>query len=511
MNLSALFITWHLKQTYPGLLASSWLSREPHLKYPVCYGGESRFTGGLIYLLDDAHVSLSGQHLSKCMLIFTGGRTELPLQDYPNVCIMPEGVAMHEVLACIQEIFSRCQQWNQDLTESRLMNSPVQNLIDLTDRIIPNPMMVIGMDFTIIASKKLAYGELRDSVLGSTELTQPLVNALKQDPNYEEAYHRTGYFYYPGNHIATPKLCVNLTKSNKTVYRLMISEGQVPLDDTFGFLLEYLGRIISHALSTNAIQSYDTASTLRNTFQTLLTNPKADYVDISQQLTAVGWLSSHYYQCVLINIGLSDVKNLTLRSICSYIENAIPASCSVEHHGNAVVFINLSLSSLSWDEITQKLAIFIRDSLLTAGYSRKMLGHFNFHRQYVQASIALSVGKRRNPSIWIHQFNQVALPYILEQATRKLPAYMICHEKLLSLRYQDEDAHSQLYETTRCFLEHHQNITRTSEALYIHRSTLLYRLEKIKQILDTDFSDPDELLYLLLSFHLMDLEDQSSK
>ena len=66
----------------------------------------------------------------------------------------------------------------------------------------------------------------------------------------------------------------------------------------------------------------------------------------------------------------------------------------------------------------------------------------------------------------------------------------------------------QLYQTVRCYLENHQSVTKTSEALFIHRSTLLYRLDKIKDILKTDFSDPDELLYLLLSFHLLDMEDQ---
>ena len=85
---------------------------------------------------------------------------------------------------------------------------------------------------------------------------------------------------------------------------------------------------------------------------------------------------------------------------------------------------------------------------------------------------------------------------------------MVSHEKLLNLKYADEANHSQLYQTVRCYLEHHQSVTKTSEALFIHRSTLLYRLDKIKDILKTDFSDPDELLYLLLSFHLLDMEDQ---
>ena len=137
-----------------------------------------------------------------------------------------------------------------------------------------------------------------------------------------------------------------------------------------------------------------------------------------------------------------------------------------------------------------------------------MLGHFNFHRQYVQASLSFQVGSRKFPHRWIHRFNDIALPYLLEQTTKKLPAYMICHEKLLSLKYESENSQSPLYQTLRCYLENHQNATKTAQELFIHRSTLLYRLDRISQHLKSDLSDPDELLYLMLSFRLIDMEEQ---
>ena len=84
---------------------------------------------------------------------------------------------------------------------------------------------------------------------------------------------------------------------------------------------------------------------------------------------------------------------------------------------------------------------------------------------------------------------------------------MICHEKLLSLKYESENGSSQLYQTLRCYLENHQNASRTAAQLFIHRSTLLYRLERISRFLKSDLSDPDELLYLLLSFRLIDMEE----
>ena len=198
-----------------------------------------------------------------------------------------------------------------------------------------------------------------------------------------------------------------------------------------------------------------------------------------------------------------------MRSICSYIENSIPASCAIEYKGNAVVFINVDLCTLSENEISQRLAGFIRDSMLNAGYSRTLLGHFNFQRQYVQASLSLSVGRRKNPSRWIHHFNDIALAYMLEQTTKKLPAYMLAHEKLLTLKNMADSNSSPLYQTLRVYLENHQNLTKTSEDLFIHRSTLLYRLEKIQAIMHSDFNNPDEVIYLLLSYRILDQETEA--
>ena len=45
--------------------------------------------------------------------------------------------------------------------------------------------------------------------------------------------------------------------------------------------------------------------------------------------------------------------------------------------------------------------------------------------------------------------------------------------------------------------------------MFIHRSTLLYRLEKIQNILHSDYNNPEELLYLMLSFRIMEQEKDS--
>lgn len=144
------------------------------------------------------------------------------------MCIIPEDIPVNIVFNRIQDIFILYDQWNQSLMDSRLRNASIQELLDLTASVIPNPIMLIGMDFTIIASRDWNLSDLSNSVLGSTENSWAIVDSLKQDPHYEEAFYKTGYFYYPGNGLAAPSLCVNISNNDKAVYRLMFSEGRFP-------------------------------------------------------------------------------------------------------------------------------------------------------------------------------------------------------------------------------------------------------------------------------------------
>ncbi len=49
----------------------------------------------------------------------------------------------------------------------------------------------------------------------------------------------------------------------------------------------------------------------------------------------------------------------------------------------------------------------------------------------------------------------------------------------------------------------------TSEALYIHRSTLQYRLDKIREILQIDIEQAEQRFSLLMAYKLYDLLDLS--
>lgn len=81
-----------------------------------------------------------------------------------------------------------------------------------------------------------------------------------------------------------------------------------------------------------------------------------------------------------------------------------------------------------------------------------------------------------------------------------------------SWRWPDHDREkgTQYFETLRTYLLNERDIPKTSQALIIHRTTLLYRLKKIQPLLDVSLDDPWQRLYLLLSLWIMKKQDKLS-
>ena len=81
---------------------------------------------------------------------------------------------------------------------------------------------------------------------------------------------------------------------------------------------------------------------------------------------------------------------------------------------------------------------------------------------------------------------------------------MLVHPALPQLREHDAETGSELYDTLRAYLENERSLVKTAAALCIHRNTLLYRLEKLRQLVELDLEDPELRLHLEISFRLME-------
>lgn len=84
------------------------------------------------------------------------------------------------------------------------------------------------------------------------------------------------------------------------------------------------------------------------------------------------------------------------------------------------------------------------------------------------------------------------------------PAFLqtYAQEHLGVLEQYDQKRNTTYLETLKVYLQADCSLLRASAQLHMHRNTLVYRIQKIKELLHTDFSDATEKLELLLSFYI---------
>ena len=107
--------------------------------------------------------------------------------------------------------------------------------------------------------------------------------------------------------------------------------------------------------------------------------------------------------------------------------------------------------------------------------------------------------------IWCYRFDDYMMDYVLDRSIQMISPTLLCSPKLRILKQYDAHNHTELYHTLRLYLSLERNVLQTANKLFIHRSTLFYRLERIQKLAKVNLDDPQERLTLQYSFALMDL------
>ena len=80
-----------------------------------------------------------------------------------------------------------------------------------------------------------------------------------------------------------------------------------------------------------------------------------------------------------------------------------------------------------------------------------------------------------------------------------------CRSVLRALVSYDEDHGTDLVHTLRTYFRCNGNVIKAAERLFLHRNSLLYRLQRIEQLLEVDLKDSQDRLVLHLAVELSEL------
>lgn len=146
----------------------------------------------------------------------------------------------------------------------------------------------------------------------------------------------------------------------------------------------------------------------------------------------------------------------------------------------------------------EKLARSISDSLGADLYTRVLVGIGttvegikNLARSFKEAQIALEVGKVFDTEKTIVSYENLGIARLIYQLPTTLCDMFL---KEVFKRGSIDSLDRETLFTIQRFFENNLNVSETSRKLFVHRNTLVYRLEKIKKLTGLDLREFDDAI-----------------
>ena len=185
-----------------------------------------------------------------------------------------------------------------------------------------------------------------------------------------------------------------------------------------------------------------------------------------------------------------SVVQLGLSALVRPRGNEVVAFCAVADPGRPQAALTLAetVHLAAEDEYAQ--------TPLFCGVGRSVPEVLEWKDSYREASQALSMSSRLKEQRPLH-FGDLSVYRLLFQMEGNPELENFCRETLGPLL--DYTGSGDLLETLETFCERLGNLSQTAEKLFIHRNTLLYRMERIAQLTGRDMNNPDTRLAVHLA------------
>ena len=175
-------------------------------------------------------------------------------------------------------------------------------------------------------------------------------------------------------------------------------------------------------------------------------------------------------------------------------------------HRNLVILVSRDTEEALVDQSERLLREVSTLNGLTVGISNCFTDIVDSRRAYDQARAAIRMGvltRKVMDEGGIYKYCDYASMHLLEVANRHANLLGFCHPALLRLSAHDERHGGELMDTLYCYLQVSGTTKRAADLLCLHKNTLLYRMNRIREILGCDLTSGEDQFVLQSSFRVL--------
>lgn len=430
-----------------------------------------------------------------------------------SALVIMEKMDLIEVFTMVQDIFRHYDILEGKLMEGVFAEKPIGQLLDACADFFKGPILVFDHFFDLIASSEKypfsAEDQIwRESVYGRH--VSPNVIALKKDmlPLMTTAQMPL-LFDFQGE--MNNFIFLNAFKDSKRVVSLVVCESQQKLEQTDVGIAKHLTDILLSNLIKNSRHNKLPEDHITSQMSKLLHGQEVDRLRTNLYLKNIGWAENDGYVVLNVRFSVNDLLNGTVEHTQNRLQSFLDDSITIamEESSNAII-VKLPTDPKAPYE-TEKFDNLLFELGVDCGISPIFHDFFEMNSLYKFASAALETGVSIESNKHMFYYPHYLFANLKQCIEKQYDLRYLCHDGVLKLYEHDKSSSTSLMNTLKIYLLKERNLVKTAAELHIHRNTLIYRIEKVKDILDNNLDDDTSRMHILLSCFMMEQNFKSAE
>lgn len=485
------------------------------LLLPLFYSRGAGLQAGRVYIVRTQDLPAASD--AACIFVCLGSRPTRVWNNWAGevLHISDQGLDILTLFNSVQELFERVSGWISKMDALADSNAELSEFVRASIPIFNNCIAITDYDLRILVNcdvreewgrKEIFISDHYDRIPDYVGIA--IKNAHPQNQILRTPFTAHGQLENPDGE----NYCINIFFGDDYAGTCALMNRMRPLHPSDLLLFQQFADYIRRAFSGWSRMAPTQFISIKAVFSELLqcfpvNREDLDWaLELMQRNLTVQKRQFGCWHCLAVR-SADNRKSLPEGYLCTSLENMLPHASAVSYNGTIACLCMVPAGMDCKEVVCDVLEPYLKSMDFRAGISTPFQDILKSKSYHEQALAVLDTGFSFQPDRLIYRFEDQVLSYMLVHCVGGFDPNMLLTRGLAELRGSDSGV--DYWATLRCYLDNECNATHTAQKLFLHRSTLLLRLEKLKTLVDLD--TPKQRLYLRCCIYLFDLLEEGRR
>jgi len=420
----------------------------------------------------------------------------------------PDADPVYTELQQYFNIQSGVGMFGQTLFEFLTFGDSLQDAIEYAYRIFNNPVFVFDTNYNLIAATWESIHQLgiEDAVIRNKGFSENEFKMANRHHFHEKVIKSEVPILKYNDELGYEQLVCSIN-TQKNVGHIVVSAVNKPFEPIDTEFLLMLKKFVSQLLTKDTFTHNARGFNYEYFIKDLLDEKiKVDSIFSDRTEYIQKEFPGNLY-CLVVETArsMNAIHGPLLRNI---LESRFPNSKVLIYNGQIVCILSMPKNQLLPREYRNTAEKLCKEHGIFAGLSNCFQDILEVSEYYNQAlrSIELGICHINEPNLFC--YDDYYMDHVISVFLQKRKPKVFCHPKMQFLLDYDKSHKSELAYTMYIYLTHERNLAAASEAMNMHRTSLVYRFKKINNLIGDDFDDYRERMHMILSYEMYNQPDK---